>query len=73
MRVVLVRYDVDFNHKQSSDRSLVEIYFDRMGRLWTILFAKYVWSETMYDAILILEVAFTNLHIIMHSLRDNYC
>ena len=55
----------------------MENYFGRLGQLWAVCSAKFVWSERIYDTMFGLTVAFTNFHITLHSLRDEdknwYC
>lgn len=52
-----------FNEKLSSDRIIVENFFGRMQSLWSIMAAKYKWSEKNYDTIVGMCVALTNWHI----------
>ncbi len=64
------REDEIFNRKLSSDRIIVENYFDRLGKLWGILGTKFRWSESLFDTIFAIGIALTNYHVTMHKLRD---
>ena len=64
------REDEIFNRKLSSDRIIVENYFDRLGKLWGILGTKFRWSENLFDTIFAIGIALTNYHVTMHKLRD---
>ncbi len=71
VRGFLDRDDEVFNKKLSTDRILAENYFGRLGQLWSVLSKKYVWSEKYYNLSFSYGVALTNIHIIMHKLRDD--
>ena len=62
--------DEQDNKDISSDRVIVENYFGRMTTLWEITSRKYRWVEELYDPIVHLCVALTNIHIFRHPLRD---
>ena len=70
VRGCLLHDDEEHYRKLSSDRILVENYFGRLGQLWTVCSAKFVWFENIYDTLFGLSVAFTNFHISLHKLRD---
>lgn len=52
-----------FNKKLSSDRIIVENFFGRLQSLWDIMAVKYRWSEKLYDDIVGMCIALTNVHI----------
>ena len=58
------------NKELSSDRVIVENFFGRLNGLWEVTSRKYRWAEEIYDPILHLCVALTNIHIFWHPLRD---
>ncbi len=70
LRGILGKDDERFNKQLSSDRIIVENYFDQLGQLWAILSSKFVWSEKIYDGLFSLGGCFTNFHISIHKLRD---
>ena len=58
------------NKELSSNRVIVEKFFGRMKGLWEVTSRKYRRAEELYDHILHLCVALTNVHFFWHSLRD---
>lgn len=61
--------DLIFNQKLASSRIIVENFFGRMTKLWSIVSRKYVWGEELYDTIFRLCVALTNVNIKIQPLR----
>ena len=51
------------NKELSSDRVIVENFFRRMNGLWEVTYRKYRWAEEIYNPILHLCVALTNIQI----------
>lgn len=70
-RSVLGKKYEDYNRKLSSDLILVENFFGQLVKLWPILPANFVWSNSLYDNIVALGIKLSNFHIFMHELRDD--
>ena len=68
-RNVLCTEDQRSNQRIAHDRIVVENYFGRLCKLWTIMSAKYRWSEKNYDKFMRICVALTNAHVRLHPLR----
>ena len=58
------------NKELSSARVIVKNFFGQMNGLWEVTSRKYRWAQELYDPILRLCVALTNIHILWHPLRD---
>ena len=58
------------NKELSSDRVIAENVFGRMNALSEVTSRKYIWAEELYDPMLQLCVALTNIHISWHPSRD---
>ena len=61
--------DEAFNRSVSSDRIIVEYYFGRLTKLWTLLDKKWRWAESLYDDFFKTGVALTNFDIKNNPLR----
>ena len=57
------------NRNITSDRIIVENYFERKVALWGLMAHKYRWNEGDYDIFSEFCTALTNLHIHKHPLR----
>ncbi len=68
---MLTRECIEFNKNHSSDRTIVENYFGRMGQLWSILSRKYVCAENKYDTFFAIGFELINFHVGMHKFRDD--
>lgn len=71
IRRVISKEDEQLNKELSSDRILVEKYFGRVLKLWTILSANFLWSIQLYDTIFALGFKFTSYNFVMSKLRDD--
>jgi hypothetical protein len=58
----LTNEEIQRNKRVSSDRILVENYFGRMSKLWSIMSDTFRWSHDKYDMIATISCALTNYH-----------
>lgn len=66
----------NFNFCLSSERALVENYYEQMSSLWTIVSFKYRWNHDTYNVSIKLGAGLINIHVLWHPLkkyhRDKY-
>ena len=67
----LTMQQVTENRDMSSDRIIVENYFGLLCNLGGVLSSKYKWKKTSYNLLFKFAVAFTNMPIKWHSLRND--
>jgi hypothetical protein len=66
---VLDHNDIERNRRVSSDRVLVENYFERVCSLWAIMYRTYKWKEKRFDSLSQMCFALTNCHVRSMPLR----
>ena len=54
---------VEENRAVSSDKIIVENYFERLCGLWNVIGMKWKWREENYDPVFRLCLGLTNFHI----------
>lgn len=58
----LTNEEIQRNRRVSSDRIIVENYFGRMSKLWSIMADTFRWSHDKYDMVSTITCALTNYH-----------